>query len=335
MTTFTLADVRERTYKSRDAWWTVFLVDPLASRLVVWTANRTDITPNQITFGAGVLGAGSAVAFAMGSWPWLVLGAVLFHLSFVLDCMDGKIARLKGTGSVFGAWVDFVFDRIRFFGCMMALLVGQWAATGQAVYLLLAPVAVFVDLLRYLNGAQVAKTRQSMRDKLRQAAAGGEVDADVADPESTEPAAGAAAPEGGGEDGGERVVFMEEALREDPGLDREQVYARARAEGARVVDVHAGFSERMGWYERLRRWLLRSRVRPHLFSGIEFEMFVCVVAPLTAVLSAVWPGATLIVGVTVLSCAGLLAFELAIVYKLWMATRDFTRELARLQQGRA
>ncbi|WP_017625074.1 CDP-alcohol phosphatidyltransferase family protein [Nocardiopsis chromatogenes] len=335
MTTFTLADVRERTYKSRDAWWTVFLVDPLASRLVVWTANRTDITPNQITFGAGVLGVGSAAAFAMGSWPWLVLGAVLFHLSFVLDCMDGKIARLKGTGSVFGAWVDFVFDRIRFFGCMMALLVGQWAATGQAVYLLLAPVAVFVDLLRYLNGAQVAKTRQSMRDKLRQAAAGGEVDADVADPESTEPAAGAAAPEGGGEDGGERVVFMEEALREDPGLDREQVYARARAEGARVVDVHAGFSERMGWYERLRRWLLRSRVRPHLFSGIEFEMFVCVVAPLTAVLSAVWPGTTLIVGVTVLSCAGLLAFELAIVYKLWMATRDFTRELARLQQGRA
>ncbi|MDA2810846.1 CDP-alcohol phosphatidyltransferase family protein [Nocardiopsis sp. RSe5-2] len=336
MTTFTLADVRERTYKSRDAWWTVFLVDPLASRLVVWTANRTDITPNQITFGAGVLGAGSAAAFAMGSWPWLVLGAVLFHLSFVLDCMDGKIARLKGTGSVFGAWVDFVFDRIRFFGCMMALLVGQWAVTGQAVYLLLAPVAVFVDLLRYLNGAQVAKTRQSMREKLREAAAGREVDADVADPESTDPSGGAAAePEDGGEEGGERVVFMEEALREDPSLDREQVYARARAEGARVVDVHAGFSERMGWYERLRRSLLRSRVRPHLFSGIEFEMFVCVVAPLTAVLSAVWPGTTLIVAVTVLSCAALLAFELAIVYKLWMATRDFTRELARLQHRRA
>ena len=24
--------------------------------------------------------------------------------------MDGKIARLKGTGSVFGAWLDYVFD---------------------------------------------------------------------------------------------------------------------------------------------------------------------------------------------------------------------------------
>src|SRR5690606_9914877 len=176
MTTYTLADVRERTYKSRDAWWTVFLVDPLAARLVVWTANRTNITPNQITFGAGVLGLGSAVAFAMADWPWLVLGALLFHLSFVLDCMDGKIARLKGNGSVFGAWVDFVFDRIRFFGCMMALFIGQWAATGEVVFLLLMPVVTFLDLLRYLNGAQVAKTRQSMREKLRDAAEGRRVD---------------------------------------------------------------------------------------------------------------------------------------------------------------
>lgn len=334
MTTYTLADVRERTYKSRDAWWTVFLVDPLAARLVVWTANRTNITPNQITFGAGVLGLGSAVAFAMADWPWLVLGALLFHLSFVLDCMDGKIARLKGNGSVFGAWVDFVFDRIRFFGCMMALFIGQWAATGEVVFLLLMPVVTFLDLLRYLNGAQVAKTRQSMREKLRDAAEGRRVDAAVADPESTEADSSADAAVAEDTEDGPRVVFMEEALREDPALDREQVYARAKAEGVRVVDVHAGFSERMGWYERLRRSLLRSRVRPHLFSGIEFEMFICVVAPLTALITPVAPVAgALIVGVTVLSCAALLAFEVAIVFKLWLATRDFTRELDRLAQG--
>ncbi|MBV2362156.1 CDP-alcohol phosphatidyltransferase family protein [Streptomonospora nanhaiensis] len=332
MTSFTLADVRERTYKSRDAWWTVFLVDPLAARLVVWTANRTSITPNQITFGAGVLGAGSAVCFALGSWPWLVAGALLFHLSFVLDCMDGKIARLKGTGSVFGAWVDFVFDRIRFFGCMLALLIGQWAATGEVVYLVLAPVVTFLDLLRYLNGAQVAKTRQTMRQQLRAAAEGGAPAPAAADPESTETEPGAAGePEAGGEGGG--VVFVEEVLRENPELDAEQVHARSAETGARVIDVHQGFTRRFGWYSGLRAALLRSRVRPHLFSGIEFEMFVCVVAPLTALLSPAVPGATLIVPVAVLSCAALAAFEVLIVYKLWLATRDFAVELRRLQQA--
>ncbi|RCV49765.1 CDP-alcohol phosphatidyltransferase family protein [Marinitenerispora sediminis] len=328
MTSFTLADVRERTYKKRDAWWTVFLVDPLAARLVVWTANRTDITPNQITFGAGVLGLGSAVCFALGDWPWLLAGAVLFHLSFVLDCMDGKIARLKNNGSVFGAWVDFVFDRIRFFGCMLALLIGQWVATGDAVYLLLAPVVTFLDLLRYLNGSQVAKTRQGMREKLRAAARGDAVDAGVDDPESTETAeqdapraAGEAAP----------VVFMEEVLRDNPGVAAEQVRTGAHPAGARVIDVHQGFSAKFGWYERVRDRLLRSRVRPHLFSGIEFEMFVCVVAPLTAVVSLFTPWPSLVVPVLVLSCAALLLFEVVIVYKLWLATRDFSRELDRLR----
>ncbi|MFS2294977.1 MAG: CDP-alcohol phosphatidyltransferase family protein, partial [Actinomadura sp.] len=58
MANFTLDDVRQRTYKARDAWWTVLLVDPLASRLVKFTANRTRITPNQLTVGALILGLG-------------------------------------------------------------------------------------------------------------------------------------------------------------------------------------------------------------------------------------------------------------------------------------
>ncbi|MBB6170248.1 phosphatidylglycerophosphate synthase [Nocardiopsis mwathae] len=331
MTSFTLADVRERTYKSRDAWWTVFLVDPLASRLVVWTANRTNITPNQITFGAGVLGVGAAVSFALADWPWLVLGALLFHLSFVLDCMDGKIARLKNNGSVFGAWVDFVFDRVRFFGCMMALLIGQWAATGQVAYLVLAPVVIFLDLFRYLNGSQVAKTRSAMREKLRAAAEGRAVDGTVDDPESTETAEGRRGEGEDGENGEDRVVFMEEVLRDNPELKAEDVRNGRHPAGARVIDVHQGFSRRFGAYERVRDALLRSRVRPHLFSGIEFEMFVCVVAPLTALLSLVTGLSSLIIPVTVFSCLALAAFEVVIIYKLWLATRDFTRELARLQ----
>ncbi|TQN32725.1 CDP-alcohol phosphatidyltransferase-like enzyme [Haloactinospora alba] len=319
MASFTLADVREHTYKRRDAWWTVFLVDPLASRLVLFTANRTSITPNQITAGAGVLGAGSAVAFALGTWPWLVLGGVLFHLSFVLDCMDGKIARLKGNGSVFGAWVDFVFDRVRFFVCMMALLLGQWVATGQVVFLLLAPVVTFLDLMRYLNASQVAKTRSTMRQKLRAAAAGEDVsEAGPDDPESTE------------DDGDNAAAGTGRRLTGDtPGGGTHQDAADTGQTGTRGADADQGGGS--GWYERLRSTLLRSRVRMHLFSGIEFEMFVCVVAPVTALLAPLLPVTSLVVGVTVLACAGLALFEVLIVYRLWRATRGFVRELRALR----
>ena len=295
MPRFTFAQVKEETYKAKDAWWTVFLVDPLAGRLVVWTANRTSITPNQLTLGAGILGLLSAVSFIMpvtgiGSAPaWLVAGALLFHLSFVLDCMDGKIARLKGTGSVFGSWVDFVFDRIRFFICVMALLIGQWAVTGDVAYLIAAPVIVFFDLLRYLNGSQVAKTRRGMNRTLAELSG------------DTEGAAVAAAPAPGGADG----------------EDEDEDTVVAKAGPARQAPAPSGF------YGRVRDLLLRHRVRPHLFSGIEYEMFLCVVAPITVLLSLFTPLDGLIIPTAVFSVLALAFFEAVLVARLWKDTRRF------------
>lgn len=160
---FTLDQVRYETYKARDAWWTVFLVDPLAGRLAVGTANRTSITPNQLSWAALVLGMASAGCCYEADWTWLLAGAVLYHLSFVLDCTDGKIARLKGTGTVLGGWLDYVFDRIRVLTCTLALMWGQYDATGQELYLVLGIVVVFLDMLRYVDALQVAKVRRQMR----------------------------------------------------------------------------------------------------------------------------------------------------------------------------
>lgn len=309
MPRFTFAQVKEETYKAKDAWWTVFLVDPLAGRLVVWTANRTNLTPNQLTLGAGVLGllsmlcfvapvlvsGGEGLALAQTpaeewtpaqalaeswNWAWLLAGGLLFHLSFVLDCMDGKIARLKGTGTVFGSWVDFVFDRIRFFGCVMALLIGQWLVTGHVVYLIAAPVVVFFDLLRYLNGPQVAKTRRSMNQTLAELT--GDTD---------------------------RLAAQGDADPEDDEMGE--------------APARPGAPAPTGFYPRVRDRLLRHRVRPHLFSGIEFEMFLCVVAPLTALVSLFTPLNSLIIPVAVFSVLALAFFELILVLRLWKETSRF------------
>jgi phosphatidylglycerophosphate synthase len=166
---FSLREIREQTYKPRDAWWTVLLVDPLAAPLVRLVAPYRWITPNLLTVVAMVLGVASAACFLAQDRWWLVAGAALFHLSFVVDCMDGKVARLNGTGSMFGTWFDFMFDRLRVFMCAAALFGGQYERTGQAAYLWTLVVVTFLDLFRYLNSQQMTKTRQSMRDQLDEA----------------------------------------------------------------------------------------------------------------------------------------------------------------------
>jgi hypothetical protein len=69
--------------------------------------------------------------------------------------------------------------------------------------------------------------------------------------------------------------------------------------------------------------LLRHRVRPHLFSGIEFEMFLCVVAPVTALVSLFTPLNSLIIPVAVFSVLALAFFEVILVLRLWKDTNRF------------
>ncbi|KUF16652.1 phosphatidylglycerophosphate synthase [Streptomyces silvensis] len=334
-----LAEVRRITEKKRDAWWTVLLVDPVATPLVRQTALRTRITPNQITWGAFLLGLVSSVFFAFGDWRWLVVGAVVYHCSFVLDCMDGKVARLTGRGSVFGAWLDFVFDRIRVMVCGVALMGGQYARTDDAIYIWLAVAVVFLDTLRYINSLEIFKIRHTMRKQIK---------ARMRAARRAENAA--------------ELAFMEDLLRDNPEADVEQDLERAKAEAAgapatsehlpgtvsehlpgtvsgqlpgqpppaapkkaQVIDLHQEFRGKFPAYLRARSFLLRHRIRTHLVSGIEFQMGVFIIGPLFDV----------VVPATIVSGVLLLVFELAIIYKLLLSTRDFGRTLASFEERRA
>ncbi|MFG2438755.1 CDP-alcohol phosphatidyltransferase family protein [Streptomyces sp. NPDC048508] len=315
-----LAEVRRITEKKRDAWWTVLLVDPVATPLVRQLALRTRVTPNQITWGAFLLGLASAACFALGDWRWLVAGAVIYHVSFIFDCMDGKLARLTGQGSVFGAWLDFVFDRIRVAVCAVALMGGQYERTGETLYIWLALAVVGLDTLRYINSLEIFKIRHSMRKQIKSR---------MREARRAENQA--------------ELSFMEDLLRDNPEADIEQDMTRAEEAAnaaaksdetaeeapvetpagpvtvapARVIDLQQEFRRRFPTYLRLRSFLLRHRIRAHLVSGIEFQMGVFMIGPL---LDSVM-GATIVSGVL------LLVFELAIIYKLLLSTRDFTRTI--------
>jgi phosphatidylglycerophosphate synthase len=289
---FALDEIRMRTYKDRDAWWTVWLVDPLASRLVWLVAPYRAITPNRLTMAAFLLGVAAAACFWQQSYGWLAAGAALFHLSFVLDCMDGKIARLNGTGSVFGAWLDYVFDRLRVLVCTVALMGGQYARTGDFVYVWLGGLVVFLDMFRYLNALQMGKVKADMRTRLT--AARGE---------------GAPVP-----------VFVEETATQQPVGGATATATATGTLGVQrpVVDVYGDFRNRFGAFVKIRNVLVRQRIRAHVISGIEFQMAVFIVGPLIH----------LIVGVTLTASALLVAFELLLIFKLWTATRSYVRHLA-------
>jgi CDP-diacylglycerol--glycerol-3-phosphate 3-phosphatidyltransferase len=72
------------------------------------------VTPDALTIsGVGLCIAGSvAVFFEYLGWGFYWLGAALFVVGSVLDILDGALARSRGIGSPFGAFLDSTVDRV-------------------------------------------------------------------------------------------------------------------------------------------------------------------------------------------------------------------------------
>jgi phosphatidylglycerophosphate synthase len=107
----TLADIKGKTLKPVDAWWTVLVIDPIAIRLL-WVLIRVfpRATPHAVTSASLALGALSSCFYYMGFFVW---GALFFQLAFVMDCIDGKLGRLKNTASPLGGfWDGFAGDLV-------------------------------------------------------------------------------------------------------------------------------------------------------------------------------------------------------------------------------
>lgn len=108
MTGVTAEDLN-RGLKPIDSWWTVLAVDPVATRLLPAVVRVGWLTPNVITLLAAIVGVASALAYPL-SLP--VVAGLLFELRFFLDCLDGKVARVRRNGSSVGAFLDSAADMV-------------------------------------------------------------------------------------------------------------------------------------------------------------------------------------------------------------------------------
>lgn len=153
----TLAAVEEQlTLKS---WWAALMVLPLANRLVVLTITKTTITPNQITFVSVLLRLGAAASFLGNSHGHLLAGAGCYYLAYLLDCVDGPVARLTGASSEFGRYFDHLSDLVGDLLILLCLAHGQGLlATQMVAAMVFAHLAEYAvsyltsSLLRLRNG---------------------------------------------------------------------------------------------------------------------------------------------------------------------------------------
>jgi phosphatidylglycerophosphate synthase len=144
----TVRDIYRQSKKRNDNVWTEWVSRPPAA-LLVWALRSTRVTPNQVSFAAITIAAiGCATLIGCPGLTGLVSAGLLLQLAYVVDCVDGQLARLTGQTSPAGALLDFLLDEVK-----ALLVIGSaavrlfewtsppaWAASVGASYWLLVGI---------------------------------------------------------------------------------------------------------------------------------------------------------------------------------------------------
>lgn len=137
-----IADVYLKTRKVPDFVWNTYVARPPAA-VIVWMIGKTRITPNQVTLAAFVVAAASIAMIALSTgYLGLVAGVFVFEFSYVLDCVDGMLARLRGTQSTVGHLFDFLMDEIKAFAMLGAVSIRLWRQEHDDRFLVLGIVGL-------------------------------------------------------------------------------------------------------------------------------------------------------------------------------------------------
>ncbi|MFH1426562.1 MAG: CDP-alcohol phosphatidyltransferase family protein [Candidatus Kerfeldbacteria bacterium] len=104
------------------------------ANLIVRATRRLPLKPNHFTAASLVLGLGAAYLFSVGTYEYLVAGIITLHVSFIFDCCDGQLSRLKGLQSKMGHWFDYHSDKLKDAAVLFGFAYGAFIVSDKQIW---------------------------------------------------------------------------------------------------------------------------------------------------------------------------------------------------------
>ncbi|AGZ38738.1 CDP-alcohol phosphatidyltransferase family protein [Actinoplanes friuliensis] len=135
--------------KEKDDFFTTYAVSNWSPLVTKWCA-RLGLSPSGVTALSVLFAVAAALAFWQASRPAMIAGAVLLYLGFVLDCVDGQLARYTRRFGAFGGWLDTMADRAKEYAVYAGLAAGAERA-GLPFAWPLAITAILLQTVRHMT----------------------------------------------------------------------------------------------------------------------------------------------------------------------------------------
>ena len=140
------------TKNKDDEWWSSFVTAPVAIVINYFVVDLKWLTPNLLTLCSFIVAIVSALFIVSGGKNNYIAAALLIHLSHVLDCMDGQMARYRNSFSRSGSFYDKVTDQIQVTIWFGSVGYAAYAQTQNALPVFLALLGIaFYGLRGYIK----------------------------------------------------------------------------------------------------------------------------------------------------------------------------------------
>lgn len=151
---------------SREEFWSFYFSRRISIYLSLFLMKKSAISPNLVTIVA-ILTALAASALFMAATPSSFLLACLFYqFSYVLDCVDGELARMRGQSSRGGDWLDIGLNYAHYFS-VFGVVYGVFKdaeAVAISVSIFLILLTIFAEILASNGSSLVFKESTVTKD---------------------------------------------------------------------------------------------------------------------------------------------------------------------------
>jgi hypothetical protein len=170
MSKVTLNDVRNKCTDGRffpyDHWLDRTFVPPAI--ILTWVFVRLGVSGNTVSWISGIFVILGACGLASNDAYIIIAGSFGYMVFYLLDYVDGGVARYNGTAGMSGQYVDWVIHIIASVSTMAGLVAGAFLSTGAWIFPfgILALVAAALTTGRFSMGwFAVCMERQQRRAK--------------------------------------------------------------------------------------------------------------------------------------------------------------------------
>lgn len=150
--------------KNRDYFFTVLFVDPIAIPMTRGLA-RMGMSADTVSWLSLLYAIPIGFAFGTGERWGLIVGAALWYLSFLLDCIDGKLARLTDRTSERGRLLDSFGDGARRASAVLGTVAYLWNTEGETEAWFTVIFGILAFYVIELSGGEMSGPSQEPRGK--------------------------------------------------------------------------------------------------------------------------------------------------------------------------